>query len=456
MTSFSAIDGKITEQMNDTIEELKRLCAQPSISAQGTGIRECAELTAAMLRRRGFTVEVIETEGHPVVYGEAPGDSDRTLLFYNHYDVQPPEPLELWDSPPFEPEIRDGKFYARGASDDKGHIQCRLAALDAIKAVRGSYPCRIKFIIEGEEEVGSRNLVPFVRDNATRLAADACVWEFGGVNEAGQPLIYLGLRGMTYVELRVRTMNMDAHSGIGGSIFPNAAWRLVWALNTLKGPDESILIPGFHDDVREPSARARELIAALPDTSEAMRSFYNISGFLKGMTGGPQMREEEVYRPTCTICGLDSGYQGPGSKTVLPATATAKIDFRLVPDQDPADILKKLRAHLDAQGFSDIEILSHGGEKPGATNPDDPFVLLTQAAGRDVYGMDPIISPMIGGSGPNHVFLEELKVPIVMVGVGYPESRVHSPNENLVLDLFEKGIRHTARIVEMFAQAGTP
>ncbi|MBI3244132.1 MAG: M20/M25/M40 family metallo-hydrolase [Chloroflexi bacterium] len=453
MTDFTAIDRYITDHLDDSLAELSCLCVQPSISAQMLGVHECAALVGEMLRARGFKVEIMPTDGSPVVYAEAEGDSDKTLLFYNHYDVQPPEPLELWETPPFEPAIRDGKMFARGVSDDKGHIQCRLSALDAVKAVRGSYPCRIKFVIEGEEETSSVHLHDFVVNNAAKLKADACVWEFGGVNHEGTPQQHLGLRGICYVELSVKTGSQDAHSGLGGSIFANAAWRLVWALGTLKGQDERIRIPGHYDNVKPPSARDLELIAKLPDDSADLISRYGLKGFLKGMTGGPNLRREEAFVPTCTICGLTAGYQGPGSKTVLPAQASAKVDFRLVPDQTPEEIVEKLRKHLDAEGFADVEINYLGGEAPGRTDPDDPFVKLTLDAARDAYGKEPIVFPMIGGSGPNAVFLSALKLPIVTAGVGYPGSQVHAPNENMVIENFVQGTKHTARIVEMFAKA---
>jgi acetylornithine deacetylase/succinyl-diaminopimelate desuccinylase-like protein len=453
MTKYAEIDRYIETHLDGSIAELSRLCAQPSVSAQNLGIKECADLVASMLKERGFKVEVIGTKGHPVIYGEIEGDSDKTLLFYNHYDVQPPEPLELWDSPPFEPTIRDGKLFARGVSDDKGHIQCRLSALDAVKAVRGSYPCRIKFVIEGEEETSSVNLEAFVHEHADKLKADGCVWEFGGVNHEGKPQQHLGLRGICYVELHAKTATRDAHSGLGGSIFPNAAWRLVWALNTLKGPDERIRIPGHYDSVVPPTAHDLELLAALPDDSQDMLQRYGLKGFLHDMKGGPDLRRDEVFLPTCTICGLSSGYEGAGSKTVLPAAAVAKVDFRLVPNQTPEEVLVNLRRHLDAEGFEDIEIVYLGGEAPGRTDPDDPFVKLVIDAATDAYGEPPIVYPMVGGSGPNHAFLETLKVPIVTGGVGYPGSNAHAPNENMVLQHFVSGTKHTARIVEMFGQS---
>lgn len=453
MTDYAAIDRYIIDHLDESIAELSRLCAQPSISAQGVGIKECADLVAEMLRRRGFAVEIHATQGHPVVYAEAAGTSDKTLLFYNHYDVQPPEPLALWETPPFEPTLRAGKLYARGVSDDKGHIQCRLSALDAVKAVTGAYPCRVKFVIEGEEETSSVNLEAFVHDNVAKLKADACVWEFGGVNHEEVPMQYLGLRGICYVELSVQTGAQDAHSGLGGSIFPNAAWRLVWALNTLKDQNEHIRIPGFYDAVQPISQRTKDLVAALPDDSPDVLQRYGLKGFLKGLTGGPALRLEEAHVPTCTICGLTSGYQGPGSKTVLPAQASAKVDFRLVPDQDPPDIVAKLRKHLDAEGFGDIAINYLGGEKPSRTDPDDPFVKLTLDAAREAYGREMCVVPSIGGSGPSSAFTELLKVPIVTAGVGYPGAQVHAPNENMVIENFVQGVKHTARILTKFGQA---
>src|SRR3989304_6237606 len=196
------IDAYIRDHLDESVAELSTLCAQPSVSAQGLGIHECAELVASMLRRRGFHVEIMPTRGHPVVYGEIKGKTNKTLLFYNHYDVQPPEPLELWDSPPFQPSLREGVLYARGVSDDKGHIQCRLSAIDAVKAVMGELPCHIKFLIEGEEEISSMSLPPFIEQHKDKLAADACIWEFGGVNDEGIPMQYVGMRGLCYAELR--------------------------------------------------------------------------------------------------------------------------------------------------------------------------------------------------------------------------------------------------------------
>lgn len=452
MTHLTSIDRYLESHLDESIAELSQLCAQPSVSAQNLGLAECAALVARMLEKRGFSTQITPTAGAPVVFAERKGRVDKTLLFYNHYDVQPAEPLELWQSPPFEPTLRDGHLYARGVSDDKGHLVSRLFAIDALLADEGELPCNIKFIVEGEEETSSLHLGDYVAGHVEQLQSDACVWEFGGVDYRDVPMQYLGLRGICYVELSVETANQDVHSGLGGSIFHNAAWRLVWALNTLKWPDERIRIPGFYDAVRLPSERDRALMEALPETSAEYRQRYGLSGFLHGLQGGVELRLAEVFQPTCTICGLTSGYQGPGSKTVLPARASAKVDFRLVPDQTPDEVLRLLRAHLDAEGFADVKIHLWGGDTPARTDPDDPFVRLVVEAAREVYGVPMDVVPMTGGSGPNHMFIEALGVPVVTAGIGHPGAQVHAPNENIRLDLYLKGARHIARILTDFSQ----
>jgi acetylornithine deacetylase/succinyl-diaminopimelate desuccinylase-like protein len=256
------------------------------------------------------------------------------------------------------------------------------------------------------------------------------------------------------VELSVETATMDAHSGLGGSILPNAAWRLTWALASLKGPDERIRIPGHYDSVRPPSALDRERIAALPDSSEHLRGYFGVKGFLRDMTGGTDMRVAEVFEPTCTICGLDSGYQGPGSKTIIPARAKAKVDFRLVPDMTPQEVLRNLRAHLDREGFADVAIEFLGGNPAGRTDPDDPFLALVSRTAEPVYGQPMQLVPMIGGSGPNHCFIQELGVPVATAGLGHPDSRVHAPDENIRVDLYLQHAKHVARLMEAFGAGG--
>jgi acetylornithine deacetylase/succinyl-diaminopimelate desuccinylase-like protein len=452
MSDLNKIDQYLENSLDDSLDELARLCAVPSIAAQNEGLEECALLVSEMLSKRGFDVEIMATDRAPVVYAERSGKSDKTLLLYNHYDVQPPEPLELWESPPFEATRRDGKLFARGVSDDKGHFVSRLHALDALLAESDELPSNVKFVLEGGEEIGSPNIPEFVKDNAEKLAADACIWEFGSVNHLDVPQQILGMRGICYVELSVEKLSMDVHSGLGGSIFPNAAWRLIWALASLKDHDERILIPGHYDNVVAPSDYDRELVAALPYEGDDFVERYGVDEFLRGVSGSPELYLQEVFEPTCTICGLTSGYQGPGTKTVQPAKASAKVDFRLVPNQTPEEILEKLRAHLDTLGFTDIKVEYLGGEAPGRTDPDNPFVKTVVDASKDVYGVPQDIVPMLGGSGPNHAFLHYLDLPVATCGLGYPGSQVHAPNENIRIDLYLKASQHMARIFKSFAK----
>ena len=452
MSNFDRLDSYIDKNLEKNLEELKRYVAQPSISAQNLGLKECAAMVKEMLEKRGFTAEIMATDGAPVVFAERKGKSDKTLLIYNHYDVQPPEPLELWESPPFEPEIRGGKMYGRGVSDDKSHLTARLNAIDAILADEGELPCTIKFIVEGEEETASVHLHDFITNNLDKLKADACIWEFGGVDHRDKPMQYLGLRGICYVELSVTALGTDVHSGLGGSILPNAAWRLTWALASLKGPDERVRIPGFYDNIIPPTARDRELMDALPDVADEYKSRFGAKEFIKGLTGGTDLKMEEVFVPTCTICGLTSGYQGPGSKTVQPAFASAKVDFRLVLGQMPQDILKKLRAHLDAEGFSDVKIEFLGGEPAAQTDPDDPFVKIVVDTAEEIYDAKMEIVPMIGGSGPSYPFVHDLGLPVVTMGLGHPDTRAHAPNENIRLDLYTQHAKHMVRVIKEFSK----
>jgi acetylornithine deacetylase/succinyl-diaminopimelate desuccinylase-like protein len=449
---IAVVDRYIEEKLNESIEELSRLCAQPSVAAQHLGIEACADLVAESLKARGFDVQILPTGGSPVVFGERKGRKNETLLVYDHYDVQPPEPLELWESPAFEPTIRKGRLYARGVADNKGNFIERLHAIDAILDTEGDLPCNVKFMVEGEEEIGSVNLEPFVRDNQELLSGDVCVWEVGGVNHENMPIQMVGMRGICYVELRVRTANQDVHSGTGGSIFPNAAWRLVWALNTLKDKDENILLPGFYEDVLPPSEGEKELLSQQPKMMDFYKQKYDLAGFLKGIDDELELAIEAVYRPTCTICGLTAGYQGEGSKTVLPAEARAKVDFRLVPNQTPKKVLSQLREHLDAHGFEDIEIVNLGGNPPAKTDPNHDAVKMAVEAARDVYEKPSLVIPMVGGSGPNFIFQKYLGVPIISSGAGDSESRAHAPNESISLELYVKGAKHFARLLELMGK----
>jgi len=445
------IDEYLRSNLDRYLAELSELCAQPSVSARGEGTRECSELVAHLLARHGLSVESYETAGNPVVVGRAAGRSPRTLLCYNHYDVQPPEPLELWTTPPYQPTIRDGALYARGSSDDKGELIARLAALDAVRAAHeGELPCHLLFVTEGEEEIGSPTVGQFVREHRGQLACDGSIWEGGGIGPDGAPELILGARGILAVSLSVRTMSRDAHSG-GAELFPSAAWRLLRALSSLKDEDERILIPGFYEHARPPSALDLELIDKLPSFEAVYREVFGVKQFVLGRTGAALNRA--VFEPTCNIQGIATGYTGEGDKTIIPAQASAKLDFRLLPDMTPDDILAKLRAHLDRAGFDDVQVEAYGtGMMPFKAPPDSPLVRLTAETGQAVYGKPARIVPIGGGSTPIYAFSGPLgNIPVVTAGVGYWDNRAHAPDEHVRLEDFLNGARHVARIMEGFA-----
>ena len=444
-------DTYLQTKLDEYIHETSRLCAQPSISARKEGILECAGLVIQTLQQHGFQVHKYETFGSPVIVGRVSGRSERTLMFYNHYDVQPPEPLDLWTTPPFQPTIRDGALYARGARDDKGELIARLAAVDAVRTANGGeLPCNVIFVVEGEEEIGSPHIAEFVRQNRDALKCHGAIWEEGGIDPAGNPYNVLGYRGVLTIELSVQMMKQDAHSG-GAHVLPNAAWRLVRVLGSLKGTDERIRIPGFYEAVRPPSKLDLELADALPAHEEFFCELYGIKEYVLGRTGKELNRA--VFEPTCNIQGITAGYQDQGAKTIIPSKASAKLDFRLVPDQDPNDILAKLRAYLDTHGFNDIVITQFGAMWPAKTSADDPLVQLAAQAGEEVYGLPALTDPLAGGSSPIYAFVNPLGgIPVVLAGVGYWDNRAHAPNEHVRLVDFLNGSRHIARILDGFAK----
>ena len=414
---------------------LEQLCRQPSVAAQNLGMAEMADLIETLLSEVGFRTQRLLTEGAPpAIYGELRGRSNYTLLLYNHYDVQPAEPLELWQSPPFEPTIRDGKLFARGASDNKGEIATRLAAIRAIRAAYSELPITIRWIIEGEEEVGSPHFEAIAKAYSTLLQADGCIWEGSGFDAEKRPKLVLGTKGLLYVQLDVEGTGIDAHSG-SAPILPSAAWRLVQALATLRTPEGRIRIPGFYDAVQAPSAAQLAALADQPNQDEQMREAYQVGRFVDGLSGAALL-ERISFTPTCNIAGLVSGYTGQGSKTVLPAKAMAKIDFRIVPDQDPEDILEKLQAHLVAEGYSDIRITVFGNAEPVVTPIDHPFVKRVAAIAESYNGKRPSVTPIIGGTLP---LLGALRRYVGVTGLSAPTNPTywangaHAPNEHIRL-----------------------
>jgi acetylornithine deacetylase/succinyl-diaminopimelate desuccinylase-like protein len=381
------------------------------------------------------------------VYAEI-GEGERTLLFYNHYDVQPPEPLDEWHSDPFAAEVRDGALFARGVADNKGNIAARIAAVDAYLAARGKLPCKVKFIIEGEEEIGSPSLPAFADANRDLVQADACVWEAGYADLEGRREIYLGVKGILYVELEARKAVSDWHSAYA-TIVPNAAWHLLRALQTLKDSDERVLIPGFYDAVRPPTEADREAMRRMPFDEHGRLAQLGIPAFNRGLTG-MALLEEHLFQPTCNIAGIWSGYTGPGMKTVLPHRATAKLDFRLAPDQDPHEVFDLLGRHLQEQGFGDINVHLLSAEHPARTPVDHPFARLVEQVTREVSGKEPVVYPLTPATGPMYALCARYGIPAASTGVGHANSHVHAPDENILLDDFYMGIGQIAGIIEAF------
>lgn len=443
-----ALTTYLAQHENEAQDILERICRQPSIAAQGVGISEMATLVESLLRDAGFTAQQLVVEGvPPAVYGELRGRSPYTLLLYNHYDVQPAEPLELWHSPAFEPTVRDGKLYARGVADNKGEIAARLAAIRALRATYGELPITIRWIIEGEEEIGSPHFEAIAAKYAELLKADGCLWEGAGFDAADRPTLSLGTKGLLYVQFDLQEMAVDAHSGTA-AMLPSAAWKLVQALASLRTPDGTVRIPGFYDAVIPLSEEQKAAIADQHDSDAQMRERFQVKQFLGGLTGRA-LREKAAVTPTSNLAGLLSGYTGEGVKTVLPAKAMAKMDFRLVPNQDPHDILAKLKAYLAEQGYGDIIVTCLGAAEPVVTPMDEPFVQRMLAIAQSYEGTKPSITPIMGGTLP---LLGGLRRQVGVPGLSAPgnatywDSGAHAPNEHIRLSDLHRAVRYNCHM----------
>jgi acetylornithine deacetylase/succinyl-diaminopimelate desuccinylase-like protein len=451
---YQAFDTFVDAHAAEFLDQLIVFCRVPGIAAEGGApIGQAAEMVLELCHQAGVAAGLVPTAAAPVVLGRA-GAGHRGLLIYNHYDVQPADPLNEWVSPPFEPTIRDGALYARGVADNKGNLVARLAAARAYREVCGPLPLRLVFVVEGEEEVGSPHLADFAQAHADLLRSlDGCVWEAGYKDQADRPVVSLGLKGILAVELRVRTADSDAHSGNGG-LYPNAAWRLVGALSSLRTADGRVTVDGFMDCVRPPTAAEAAMLAQIPFDAEAICRSLGIRAFLGGLTGIAALRRL-IFEPTCSINGIWGGYTGPGSKTVIPCQAAAKLDFRLVPDLTPALALRLLREHLAGHGFADVEVVeAEGGLMPARTDPNAPIVRAALAALTQVHGTAPVVYPSMAGSGPMYQLCQAYGIPAVSIGVGWARSRVHAPNESVRIPDFIEGIKVMGRVYETFAERG--
>jgi acetylornithine deacetylase/succinyl-diaminopimelate desuccinylase-like protein len=453
--ALGRVDAYLEAHRSDFEEQLKALIRIPSVSAQpdhDADTRRAAEFIRGDLAAIGVKTELIETKGHPIVYGEslnAPGKP--TLLIYGHYDVQPPEPLEPWLSAPFEPTVRDGNLYARGATDDKGQMFTHLKSAEAWLKAGGGLPVNVKFLIEGEEEVGGANLEAFVAANHAKLACDYAVISDTSQFAPGMPAITYGLKGLAYFELIVHGAKVDLHSGTFGGAVANPLNALATILASLKGPDGRILIPGFYGPVRSLADWERAEFAGLPFLEEEFRASLGVTS-LEGETGYTTL-ERKAARPTCDVHGLYGGYQGPGPKTVLPCKAGAKLSFRLVPDQDPKTVSGQFHAHVKQVCPPGVtyEIIDHHGAPAVLVGVDSPGVRAAVRAVESGFGKAPVFIRE-GGSIPVVGLLKtELGVDTLLLGWGQNDDNLHGPNEKFCLADFHRGIKTSAHLLAEMA-----
>jgi acetylornithine deacetylase/succinyl-diaminopimelate desuccinylase-like protein len=441
----------VGENLNAFAKDIMTLVAQPSVSARKEGVEECAVIVEKMLKNTGASVKVLKLEGAPpLIYGEIKAaGAKKTIMFYNHYDVQPEEPLELWKSPPFKPEIRDGVIYGRGVSDDKGELVSRLKIVESYLKSGQELPCNVKFCFEGEEETGSVHLGDYVSKHSELFKADAVVWEYGTIDNNGTPMVTLGVKGMIYVEFVLKSLSADAHSSYAAAL-PSAPWRMVRLLNLLKDEKEMIKIPGWYDGVVNLAEDELKVLQEMPFDGEEFKKTYGAAQFLGGMNDD-QAKKALVQRPTGNIAGVWAGYQGPGSKTVLPKEIHVKMEFRLVPEQDPDDLWKKMRKYLDDNGFPDVEMLLESMEPAARTSYKHPFANSAIKAAETIYGKKPIVELGSAGTGPLYLFTRRYNMPSVDIGVSAMDGGIHAPNENLKLENLRKGMCWIAETMELFS-----
>jgi acetylornithine deacetylase/succinyl-diaminopimelate desuccinylase-like protein len=445
MQDLQSIFNRIDQNRIANIERLCGYLRMPSISAEGTGMGEVADYLLAWLTKLGFDARLMTSPGWPFVLArrfDVPGAP--TVLLYGHYDVQPPDPLEAWISPPFEPTIRNGRIYGRGAGDNKGQHFAQILGIEALLAASEKLPCNVILLLEGEEEVGSPHIAAFIRDHRDLLPADLVITSDGPLDENGHPEILFGVRGVASFELHARGANQDLHSGNFGGVAPNAIWTLVHLLSTMKNPQGEITIEGFYDNVLEPSELERIALINLPLNEAEIKRRLGLERF-----DAPLERpyyERLSFWPTLTINGLHGGYGGPGSKTVLPHAAVAKCDIRLVEAQTVDEIMAKVEAHVKRYA-PEVTFVSQQGMEPSKTPLDSPYAEPLRRAITAAVGEDPLIVPALGGSLPDYVFTKILGVPAFTVPYANADESNHAPNENLELDLFMRGIKSSASML---------
>ncbi|MDP8920251.1 MAG: M20/M25/M40 family metallo-hydrolase [Pseudomonadota bacterium] len=441
------------EHLLQARDDLERLVAIPSVSARGEQLSECADAVRDLLAGAGFQTEILPGDIGPFVVGET-GSGPLTIMIYNHYDVQPEDPVSLWQSPPFELSERGGRWYGRGVADDKGEFISRLAGWRLFREEHPEpLPFRLIWLVDGEEEIGSPSLEGFLKKRFPGEKVDVCWWEYGEIDSGGRPIMLCGFKGVMAVELRCRTAKADLHSSLG-AVFDNPLWRLAAATASLRDKSGRIAIDGFYDAVRQPGRDETDHVSQPPFS---LGSLMQVTGGQRTLDGIDETGFYHAmnFAPCMNVNGFSGGYAGEGAKTVLPAEGSVKIDFRLVPDQDPQTIVSLVRAHLDRHGFHDIELIVHDANvKPVRSSTDHWFVQEAKQLLERHFGKPSIVQPSSPASGTVHPFVEQLGAQIVGIGLTHHGAMLHSPNENIIVDQFETTIQFAASLFRMLARRG--
>ncbi|HET6889685.1 MAG TPA: M20/M25/M40 family metallo-hydrolase, partial [Pyrinomonadaceae bacterium] len=432
---------------------LQALCRMPSVAARGTGMRAIAEAVEQLMQRVGIGTRPFKMgTGYPILYGEC-GGGPQTFVVYGHYDVQPVGHLTDWSVGPFAATINEGRLYARGAANSKGDLIARLAAVEAYQKSFGKLPVSLRFIVEGEDGLGSPSLYRFTTQHSDLLTADGCIWDEGYRDGRGRLVISLGFKGITFLELRAHGARSDLHSK-WGAIVPNPAWRLVQALATITSPKGVITIDGFASKVAPICDADAKALKAIELDEAGLKREFRIGGWVRSMKGY-ELVKEHIFGATCTICGIQTGHTDAGAKTVLPSTAMARLDFRLVPDLTPALVVNLLRRHLDIRGFKDIEIIELGSAPLAKAEASSRVARALIEPAEEIYGMPPLVYPMDPSSGPVGAVCGACTppMPVASFGISHAGSNPHGPDENIRLDDFLLSIKFMGRVIHKLGEA---
>lgn len=450
--SFTRFDRYVDRHAQSFAERLQMLCRMPSVAARGTGMRATAEAVEQMMQRVGIGTRSFRIgNGYPIIYGEC-GAGPHAFLIYGHYDVQPVGHLTDWSVGPFAASIVDGKLYARGAANSKGDLLARLAAVEAYQKTFGKLPACFRFIVEGEDGLGSPSLYRFTAEHGDLLQAEGCLWDEGYRDTKERPVISLGFKGITFLELRAHGARSDLHSK-WGTIVPNPAWRLVHALSTITSPKGVITIDGFSSHIAPVTEDDLQALKAIELDEAGLKREFRIASWVRSMKGDALVKEH-IFGPTCTICGIQTGHTEAGPKTVLPSSAMARLDFRLVPDLTPELVVRLLREHLNVRGFKDIEVIELGSAPLAKSSATSRVARAATESALEVYGLPPIVYPMDPSSGPVGAVCgaSNPSAPVASFGISYAGSNPHGPDEHIRLDDFLQSIKFIGRVIHRLGE----